>query len=199
MEAHLAERPTDAHELFTIKWARVHRLLKFRCHHRSVQSTDRDDLMQLGAMFLWRQCVRCVDPAVKPFDIDAKRIAVAAWGHWSDARRRHRAPANGTDPGGEDLNPVLTIPARRAALRVVVGDTTVTVTIADAEMDAPQVCRRWREGVGGAALARRLGISKQAVSANPRVYGGIYFRGEGRWLFSRNAGRPGRRRPALAS
>lgn len=173
----------------TVLW--FQRYLKIGARRR-VQAHDKDDVMQVAAVLLWRQCVRCVDPDVTPFQINGLRIAIAAWGEWVGVKRRRRPP-NATDVSNDDeQNPMLDVPAVQTAIRVTEGGRTVTLTLDDARIDHRYEFEVWSTGLTVSETAKRLSVTRQAIHAIPLSYGGVEF--DGRWLFPRDVTRPSRRK-----
>ena len=89
-----------AKELFDSKITNVLKVVDFRAQRTSLRAADLDDLRQTASMVLWQQCLRSVDPAVKPFEINCRLVAVSGWGRWVSPRRRHRRTVTETDAAG---------------------------------------------------------------------------------------------------
>jgi hypothetical protein len=170
----------DANQLFAAKWPSVEREVRRRAERIRIGASDVDDLVQLAGLTLWQQCQRLAETDGGE-RISRTVIALCAWNRW----QRDHLPATFTSLDAENRDGDTwtdNLPARVTEVRV----DGVTLTPADAEMDAPTACAAARDGVPLSEVAARLGISTQAVRVRAAELGGV--RVGGRWVFPAETG-----------
>ena len=185
------DRTAKARKLFDSKITSTLKTVDYRARNSSLREVDLDDLRQTASLCLWRQCLRSVDPAVKPFEINCRIIALAAWDRWAAPRRRRRRMVCETDVAvGEDHDRRLfdICPAKPvAAIQLADQNSVVSITLTEARQDHPCRAATIEHGIGATEIARRLGVSRQRVYQLKDRLGAI--RVGRRWLYPADIGR----------
>ena len=157
--------------------------MKFRADRGGLPRSAIDDIEQAAALVLWCQCLRAVDPAEVPFEIDCGIMALAGYKAWKRDDRRHCMAS--LDADWEDAAAggwKSAIPAHSETIRV----DGVDLNAVDARLDHPVMCDR----LEGRLLTTReaaamLGLTRARVHQLTKRLG--VRNGCWKWAFPLNA------------
>jgi hypothetical protein len=191
-----ATQEKEASALFWLKYDNLCRVVNYHADRHGVTPDERDEWIQDSLTELWRSCCSLASrSAAASRSIDCQRVARAGWRSGLLSREHRRRVSAGVkvksltamvDRSGFD--------APEKCKDIMVDGVQLTVT--DAMLDCPErVAQLNGPTVDLKTVARRLGVSRQAVAMRAAQLGGTKL--GSRWHFPADAGQqaPGRNPP----
>lgn len=161
-------------QIFDAKLPNLHKVITWRARKYRLPEHEAEEVRQWAALVLWQQCLRGVE------NIDCQTIALGGWQRW----RRTRGEPVGSLDSCETFAAAERVPARDGSITMGGG---VAYTLTDARMDSPETFTTAEGGITAREVAKRLGITRQAVHLRKRALGAVRI--GGRWVFPVDAGR----------
>lgn len=193
-----AAQEKEASALFWAKHDNLCRVVNYRADRHHVTPDERAEWLQDAVLELWQSCRSLAARSTTgPRSIDCRLVARAGWSAGLCSRDYRRRKAAGgfrvisletVTVGRSGYDPA----AREPGIKV----DGVQLTVTDAMLDCPErVAQLNGPTVDLKTVARRLGVSRQAVATRAAQLGGTKV--GSRWRFPADAGQqaPGRNPP----